>query len=459
MPDANRTTEPIPKKLRFRTPKQIEALRPAAQDFEAADAGAPGLRLRVTRKGAKVFRWYVLDGGARRAITLGKWALSEQRGFLTLGQARDCLEKLKAAHAGGTLRAAEADLDKELGRSRVGQVIADAESMTVAALCERFYADRILPFRERPEGARQVIDRDIIPKIGAVPVSAITKAVLTAPVTAAVERGSPGHAVTVLQITKMLTKYAFNRDLIPVDLAASLDRKYLGGETHSRGRFMADDELSAYLRTMEPRNRPERLKLKTSEAVLFALGILLRVGERPVALLSARWTDIDLKAGIWTQPPERQAKKKKTERETAQPWEIPLSKQTVRLFRKLRALTGRGERVLPVADHQVLNRALTRLQDRVLKLDAAKGSIVTYDLRRSCRAGLERLGVEYATCEKILNHRVRGSVAATYARDPLIESRRAAAQRWADHLDRLAAPTPANVVPFARPGADAAVGA
>ena len=309
-----------------------------------------------------------------------------------------------------------------------------------------------MPFRTRPESAKWVLDHDIVPAIGALPVAKLTKQAVTLPVKKAVDRGSTGHAVTVLQITKMVTKYAFNHDLIPVDIGASLDRKYLGAETHTRSRFLAEDELPTYLRTMEPRARPDRKKLRTSDMMLFGYSILLRVGERPIALRKARWSDIDMKAGIWTQPPERQAKKRMEERETAQAWEIPLSRQTVKLLRKLHAITGKGDMVWPIDDHAA-NRAMARLQDRGIltldpekKLDPDNRAICVYDLRRTIRAGMERLGIAYEVCEKVLNHRVKGAVAATYARDPLIERRREAVQAWADYLDKLAAPVPANVV-------------
>ena len=55
------------------TAKLIEAAHPAAKDYEIADAGAPGLRLRITSKGAKVFRWSVTrDGRQQVAVIAGK---------------------------------------------------------------------------------------------------------------------------------------------------------------------------------------------------------------------------------------------------------------------------------------------------------------------------------------------------------------------------------------------------
>ena len=427
-------------------PVALRNLPARADRYDVREVGGTGLRLRVNPSGLKTFRWVYhskIGAGGTCTLTLGRFG-DGQNGTITYLQARAKIEAAKAKLQGG--------LDP-------GEESRASASMTIEKMAEAFYKTRILPFRKCPEGARQVLDFDIIGKprkegcdvgkgvIGHLPF-ALFGDVMTRPIKAAVERGSPGHAVTVLQIVKMISKYAFNehRNIYPVDLAASLDRKYMGAESHSRSRYLGEDELPTYLRTMEPRTRPDRKKLHAGEVFLFGYSILLRVGERPIALRNALWEDIDLKAGIWTQPPEWQAKKKKEDTEKSEPWEVPLSRQTVRLFKKLHALTGHGDRVWPVDDHAA-NRAMSRLQARgVLKLDAEKDPLCVYDLRRTIRAGLERLGVAYEICEKVLNHRVRGGVAATYARDPLLDRRREAAQAWSDYLDKMARPLPANVV-------------
>jgi hypothetical protein len=67
---------------------------------------------------------------------------------------------------------------------------------------------------------------------------------------------------------------------------------------------------------------------------------------------------------------------------------------------------------------------------------------VVHDLRRSCAAGLQRLGIRTEVIELCLNHR-GGSfagIAGTYQADPLDDQRSAALQRWADHIAKLVKP-------------------
>jgi integrase len=56
-----------------------------------------------------------------------------------------------------------------------------------------------------------------------------------------------------------------------------------------------------------------------------------------------------------------------------------------------------------------------------------------HDLRRTAASGLQRLGIRVEVIEKCLNH-ISGSfagIAGVYQRDPMIEDRRAALERWA----------------------------
>ena len=57
---------PKAKAVRFTNAKAVEGLRPKATEYEAADVKCDGLRLCVTPKGFKSFRWYVVDAGKRR---------------------------------------------------------------------------------------------------------------------------------------------------------------------------------------------------------------------------------------------------------------------------------------------------------------------------------------------------------------------------------------------------------
>src|SRR5260370_15277387 len=92
------------------TAKLIEAAHPAAKEYELPDVGAPGLRLRVTPKGSKVFRWYVTRNGRQQVVTVGRWTKNPQPGRVTLGEARSWLGRPKLTHKSGTFDGALAVL-------------------------------------------------------------------------------------------------------------------------------------------------------------------------------------------------------------------------------------------------------------------------------------------------------------------------------------------------------------
>ena len=76
---------------------------------------------------------------------------------------------------------------------------------------------------------------------------------------------------------------------------------------------------------------------------------------------------------------------------------------------------------------------------------------VLHDVRRTVASGMQRLGVRVEVIEQVLNHRsgtFRGIV-GVYQRHDYLDERRAALQRWADHVEQLITTgKPAKVLPM-----------
>jgi integrase len=76
----------------------------------------------------------------------------------------------------------------------------------------------------------------------------------------------------------------------------------------------------------------------------------------------------------------------------------------------------------------------------------------THDLRRTAASGMQALGIDVAVIEKVLGHKgatFRGIV-SVYQQHDYAAEKRAALQRWADHLDALVRGESAvNVIAFA----------
>ena len=76
-----------------------------------------------------------------------------------------------------------------------------------------------------------------------------------------------------------------------------------------------------------------------------------------------------------------------------------------------------------------------------------------HDLRRSTVTHMAEIGIEPAVVEAAVNHisGVRAGVAGVYNRSTLAGPKRAALQRWADHVDLIVSGEQAsNVVEFGR---------
>jgi hypothetical protein len=97
------------------------------------------------------------------------------------------------------------------------------------------------------------------------------------------------------------------------------------------------------------------------------------------------------------------------------------------------------------------------------RLDKASGVIgwTLHDIRRSVATGLQRLGVRLEVTEAVLNHvgGSRAGIVGVYQRHEYAEEKRAALERWADHVDGLIHGRTSNVVNLSALREGGAIGA
>ena len=74
---------------------------------------------------------------------------------------------------------------------------------------------------------------------------------------------------------------------------------------------------------------------------------------------------------------------------------------------------------------------MARCQARLAKRGVAPFTL--HDLRRTCRTGLARLGVLPHVAERVVNH-VQDGVAGVYDIHTYMNEKRAALEKWAEHL-------------------------
>ena len=459
------------------TPKYIESLKPRRERYEITDPTTPGLVLRVHPSGVRSFRWYVrsLD----RVVVIGPWSFSEKPAHVTLKQAKDWLARLKEARAAG-----EAQLNAELAALRnqlAPPMDASADRRLFGTVAEEFYSDDIARNRKRPEQARRILDRDILPVLGARPLAAITTLDCRDVVKRAVDRGAPVHAGRVLAVLKQLLNWAQANGFTDRNPAAPLRGRHLGVVENVSDRWLTEKEIPLFWRALDGERGPtavERPDPRTGKvqryaqrlptlapATAAALKLLLLTGVRTGELLRARWANVDFAAATWTIPVADQKLTKEQERR-AKPFVVPLSPTAVELFEGLREIAravrvasedGEGAKespwvmASPGADgghytDKTLSRAMTRLQTGQYPALALPGGLASpHDLRRTMRTHLGKLRVPLHVVERCLNHSL-GRIVQTYDVGDYLDERREALDKWDSYVRRLLAPEQSNVI-------------
>ncbi|MCG7931503.1 MAG: integrase arm-type DNA-binding domain-containing protein [Candidatus Thiodiazotropha lotti] len=336
------------------TDKALANLKPKAKDYELGDAGCPGLRLRVSPSGKKVFRWYYQEAdGKRRVKTLGIYD------DISLSKARQDLESLKEQHQEAL----------EHGES----LTRDHVAATVNELAEEFYTRRIVPNRKRPDVVRLILDNDINPTLGKRKLRTLKAPTVRAAVEAVVDRGATTHAGKVLAILKQMFRFGVSRGDMDHNPAEALDPLALGVESNIRDRVLDAKDLKAFWFALD--NAP-----RMSDQVKAGLRVLTLTGVRTSELLKAQWKNVNLKQAEWTIPIADQKLSPKQAKK-AKPWVVPLSQQSIVLFEELKsyAVDGKGKPLPYVmasqdsAEGHYTSKALGRAVRRLFELEIKQG--------------------------------------------------------------------------------------
>jgi integrase len=197
----------------------------------------------------------------------------------------------------------------------------------------------------------------------------------------------------------------------------------------AQARRWTDDELAALWRA-------------TAEKHDFNMMIRLALltGCRKSEIGGARWSEIDLEAGVWLIPAARM----KSRHEHA----VALPRQAIAMLEALPRATerdllfGRGAKGFNSGGHPI-----RRLHAR---LGSAVGDFTFHDLRDAVRSGLDHFGIAHDVKEAVLAH-VPTKLVRTYSAGAPLEAKRRALQAWADRLDAIVGNAAAtNVVALGR---------
>jgi integrase len=155
-----------------------------------------------------------------------------------------------------------------------------------------------------------------------------------------------------------------------------------------------------------------------------ALELLILTAARTSEVVSAKWDEYDLEAGLWTVPANRMKAGKEHR--------VPLPTQAVKLLRRLKE-TRAGDFVFPGQrkGNPLSNMAMLQLLERM-----ARSDLTVHGFRSTFRDwAAERTNFPREVCEMALAHTIGDETEAAYRRGDLFDKRRRLMAEWAKHCD------------------------
>jgi integrase len=375
---------------------------PAKGRVQYPDGKLPGFGVRVSSNGLKVFYLTYRFAGQSRRMILGRYPYK-------------------------SLAAARAEAHTAIGQITSGidpqRVVSDepvpaGKSLTFAKALDQF-VQLYCSQHNRPSTAAEterVLRSVFLPDWQNRDLQAISRQDILGILDAIVARGAPSAAIHAYAAIRKFFTWCVERDLVEISPCLHLKPP---AKKHSRERVLSDNEV---------------VKLwKASREIGYPFGaifqLLLLTGQRRGEVVGMRWTEIDLKQGVWTIPGAR-TKNGKAHTVPLTPRARAILKALPR-FESAFVFPARGKPEQPYSGYSKGKR----------ELDAAAGlhDWTLHDLRRTAATGMAELGVPPHVVEKILNHSTGtfAGVAGVYNRFEYRSEMRSALRLWAAHIKKI----------------------
>lgn len=409
------------------TDTRLRTLKARQKTFSESDGG--GLFIEVTPNGGKTWGLRYRLNNKQEKATLGAYPA------YSVAEARQWRASCRALAARGLSPMALKRGDpiphdakpevKELARAfirnwclkAIEKAKAKEAGDTVETLTWCWYAEVAQPNNSNPSNIKRVLEKDIIPAIGAKQIADVTVSDVLAITDTIKARGADQSALQARNVIKRIFAYAIARQKTTFNPAAAVEARYIS-QARSRDVALTPNEIGKLLRAIYSSSMRRSHKL--------ALHLLILCMVRKSELLEACWEEIDLVQALWGIPKERMKKDR--------PHLVPLSRQAVAMFDELKGLASGSEWVFPSRGslkkpiaHSTLNVAV-----RALELDVR--DFVIHDFRRTASTHLHEAGFNSDWIEKALAHETKG-IRGVYNRAQYADQRREMLQWWADFVD------------------------
>lgn len=439
--------------------KTIKKFAPVPTDQYIHDSVVPGLVLRVTPKGTKL--WHMryqakigLTKKVGRKYTFGSFT----EGMKTR-EAREIASEWRVRIRQGEdpleLKRLEAQRRKEEEEKALANLKAQKTLNDVALAYKVKLANPVSGHKDGGDYAMSVLENHLLSLFGNMPIKQFRREHLFEAVDAVLARGNNSMANTVLTTTKTMFRFAVKRGYLEYSPIDVLVKKDVGGPDPIRERVLCEtqfkeDEIHELFLLLPNAG----LAVNHEIAVHLLLGTACRVGE----LFRARWDHVNFDARIWIIP-EWNSK-------NGDPLAVYLSDYTLKWLRKLYELTGHTDWLFPgrseVVPHMCPKTISKLIGERQLGPNAKQlknrtrdhsslilpgGRWTVHDLRRTASTQMQMLGISPHVIDECQNHRTGNTVRRRYQHGIYYEDMKIAWNLLGQYLEALMeAPPQAKLV-------------
>lgn len=421
------------------TQKQLESLTKTDEGRRLTDKdGLYGIVRSGKSSVSVLFRWRFRHDGELQDFNCGTWPRDK------LSQVRDSRREAEAILKTGANPNNKKKLSKlqtiQAEKAELAQLAADAAALRTveSALTDWFASKEISDRKDKGEYLKRAFKKDILPKLGAVAISDLTKGMIM-DILLDVAKRAPAMANRIHAGLSQFFGYCISREWIADNPLRGTKREKIGGKEPPRERILCDPEnpKKHELKELQAALPAAKLQDSTIAVIWIMLGTACRIGE----LLQARWQHIDLDKHEWIIPSENS--------KNGQAHVIYLSDFVVKHFNTLQEISGASEWCFPAekpkeetkktketeepeekTTHVDLKTVTKQIRDRqrdaepmsgrsknTTALLLSGGAWTPHDLRRTAATLMGQCGVLSEIIERCLNHTDDSKLKKIYQRN------------------------------------------
>lgn len=396
--------------------------KPKDKPYKLTDGN--GLYLEVKPSGVKAwrYRFELSDGKTKKesVFAIGDYVIAPKG---------ETPEQAEGRRKGRRFTLSEAREERVKARSLVVQGINPAhnrqqervkrdyeKTITFEAVAKEWLA--LKDWEEITKSRRlKMLERIVFPRIGDLPIKAITPAHILEVLKGAAQ----DNGLSVAAEAKRTMSGVF--ELAISTLRASNDpvhpvRKAVPANKTQHKRPLSTDEIGQLLRDAESHGGRHE--------TLCAFRLMWLTLCRPNEAVEAQWSEFDLDKALWKIPAERMKKRKEHTN--------PLPKQAVEMLQGLHAITGKYAHVFPHRDERTRPMVSASFRQMLNVLGWA-GKYSPHATRTTGSTRLNEMGFSADWIEKQMAHIEPNAVRRTYNHAEYLNDRASMMQQWADMLD------------------------